>query len=400
MRKYTLVVAFAVLVSFLAASCGASPSHVPQNPFQVALSRMPKKIMEVQTRKLWMKGFVFNDMRATAKSRGLATHQLLATEDLKDWLLSMGHNASSSTDSAVDLGTWRHTEFLNPSTWLYNCYDISRDHELIKTEASIPDFKVWMERHNYATVTTQPALYLAQSGFHRDSVVFGSGVVVGEDGAAFICREVPGDGTLEAAFGMYDSNEPSLLDVDEIREMTGRMPEGLFTGLVCKLDSSVSDYNHITGGDDTGMSGVPLTSSQTAYFFENGRPKTLSWFSVAHVARKGTQGLQWEFMYDNEEEAGKDLPILEKAILETKGRFTGKNWWSEDLHLGKPEITRDGKFIKVWAEFNIEGKTKEKLLSGNMTPAEKKDLWFEVRALFDLSDKFLRRDYGILWQGY
>ncbi|HPL90111.1 MAG TPA: hypothetical protein PLX04_07670, partial [Caldisericia bacterium] len=72
----------------------------------------------------------------------------------------------------------------------------------------------------------------------------------------------------------------------------------------------------------------------------------------------------------------------------------------EDLHLGKPEITRDGKFIKMWAEFNIESKTKEKLLSGNMTPAEKKDLWFEVRALFDLSDKFLRRDYGILWQGY
>ena len=346
-----------------------------------------------------MKGFVFNDIRATAKSRGLATHQLLATEDLKDWLLSMGHNASSSTDSAVDLGTWRHTEFLNPSTWLYNCYDISRDHELIKTEASIPDFKVWMERHNYATVATQPALYLAQSGFHRDSVVFGSGVVVGEDGAAFICREVPGDETLEAAFGMYDSNEPSLLDVDEIREMTGRMPEGLFTGLVCKLDSSVSSYNHITGSDDTGMSGVPLTSSQTAISLKMEGQRRFHGFLLPMWPGKAP-GPPVGVHNDNEEEAGKDLPILEKAILETKGRFTGKNWWSEDLHLGKPEVTRDGKFIKIWAEFNIEGKIKEKLASGNMTPTEKKDLWFEVRALFDLSDKFLRRDYGILWQGY
>lgn len=380
--------------------CNGSDRPYPTNTFQQALDRMPKKIMSLSGRPLRMKGFVFNNIRHAAKSRNLSYWPVANTEEIKDWLLGMGHNVGSATDAAVDLGNWRHTEMLNPTSWIWNCFDVTKDHEVIKSEAPIQAFVTWMERHNFEVKAREPAIVLSQAGFHRDSVVFGSGTVTGPDGVTFINRDVPEDGTIIPAFEIYSKDGESLLAVPEIRELSGRMPDDIFTGFVCKLDSPVSIHNQITFKDDTGMSGVPLTADQTIETIKLGRPKTLGWFSCAHLVKNNEHGLSWEFLYDSEEEARKDLPNLAQAIETIKGRFTKKSWWYEDLHLNKPEITQEGKFVKIWATFNLAPDIKEKIQTLKMTSEEKKELWFDVRALFDLQDKFLRRDYGILWQNY
>jgi hypothetical protein len=395
-KKLTLCCAVLLMLS----GCLGSNRPYPVNTFQKALDRMPKQIMSVPGRTLWMKAFVFNNIKLSAKSRNISTWPLADTEEIKDWLLAMGHNVGSATDAAVDLGNWRHTEMLNPTSWDWNCYDVPKDHEVIKSEAPIQAFITWMERHNFEVKAREPAIVLSQAGFHRDSVVFGSGTVTGTDGVTFINREVPEDGTIIPAFEIYSKDGESLLAVPEILELTGRMPDDIFTGFVCKLESSISNHNQITIKDDTGMSGVPLTADQTIEAIKFGRPKTLTWFSCAHLIKNNEHGLSWEFLYDSEEEAKKDLPNLKQAIETAKGRFTNKSWWYEDLHLTKPEITQDGKYIKIWASFNIAPEIKEKIRTLNMTKEERKELWFEVRALFDLQDKFLRRDYGILWQNY
>lgn len=398
MAKWFKLTIFLILIAF-ASSCGQASRPVPVNPFQKALDRIPAKIMGLKLRPLRIRGFVFNNIKETALSRRLPTWPLLAENELKQWLLGMGHNIPSSTDSAVDLGVWRHSEMLNPSTWSYNCFDITRDHEVIATSANINDFETWMVRHNFDVVEKEPALYLKQDGFHRDAVVFGSGVVVGPDGVMFICREVPTDGSLLWAYGLYNDEE-SLLSIPEITEITSKLPTDLYTGLVLKLDMSVSDYNQQTVKDETGMLGQPLTLEQTSEALELGRPKTLKWLGIAHAKVDGKQGLKFELFYENETEAAKDSGNLSNAIKYCQGRFTKKNWWKDDLHLGSPTITTKGKFTTLWAPFLINDETKKKLETLNMTKEEKTELWFEVRALFDFLDKLDRRDYGPFWQGY
>ncbi len=391
---------FAIALVLLFSGCGQASRPVPANPFQKALDRMPAKIMGLKLRPLKMRGFVFNNIKETARSRKLQTWPLLAEDELKQWLLGMGHNIPSSTDSAVDLGVWRHTEVLNPSTWAYNCFDITRDHEVIATDANLKDFETWMVRHNFDVVEREPALYLMQSGFHRDAVVFGSGIVAGPDGVMFICREVPTDGSLPWAYGLYEGNEESLLSVPEIAELTSKLPTDLYTGLALRLESSVSEHNQKTVKDDTGMLGQPLTPEQTSGALDLGRPKTLKWVGIAHVKEGGKHGLKFELLYENDAEARRDTAKLAKAIEIWQGRFTKKNWWKDDLRLGAPIITTQGKFTTIWAPFNIPTDIEKKLETQNMTDKEKTELWFEVRALFDFLDKLDRRDYGPFWQGY
>jgi len=357
--------------------------------------------MSLNLRPLRMRGFVFNDIRKTGESRNLPNWIQLSEGDLKNWLLGMGNNVSASVDSVIDLGVWRHTEVLNPSTWVYNCYDITRDHELIMTEANMDEFQTWILRHNFAIVKTQPAVYLEKTGYHNDSNVFGSGVVYGNDGVVFIEREIPPDQSSKMAYNLYLDEEKSLLSVPEIELLTSRIPNDYFSSLVCKLSTSVSEYNIVTKTDSSGMLGQPLSPDDTAKVLELGRPKTLNWFSVTHTTRNGEHGLSWELMYESEDEAKKDLPNLKRAIKECKDSTRDKRlWWSEALHLNPPTITTEGNFIKLWATFKIPADVKQKIESNNLTPDEKKSLWFDVPALYDVLTKLHGRDYGILWQGF
>ncbi|MEZ4812139.1 MAG: hypothetical protein R2883_01375 [Caldisericia bacterium] len=407
MEKIIKSILALTLVCMLCVSCGGDEiikitEPMPTNPIQQALSKMPLSIMDLPGRDLKMKAFIFNNIELTAKSRNLANYMLVNENEQISWLFKMGHNVTSSMNSVIDFGKWHHTEFMNQTTWKMNIFDYTRDHEVVFSKSDKDEFLTWMLRHNFEVFKSEPALTLKPgSVYHRDAYVFGAGIVQGEDGATFICRELPTDGTVDDALAIYEGTMGSLLSDPEIYEISSRIPEGAFSSMICKLDTSYAKHNQVTTADSTGFSGVPLTDEQTVWVSVYGRPKELTWFSASHITKDGHHGLLWEFQYDTPEAAEADLTPLTDAIAGAKGRFTEKNWWSEDLYLNAPEITVDGKIITLWSEWIIPIEEKQKIESGEMTEEEKETLWFKyVRSIFDLFDKFERQDYGPLWQGY
>ncbi|HOO96818.1 MAG TPA: hypothetical protein PKV16_05430 [Caldisericia bacterium] len=400
-KKLVPVIVISIL---LLASCGETrvTKIEPTNPMQEALSRMPASIMELESRPLKMKAFIFNNIELTARDRGLPTWHQITDEELIHWILSMGHNMPSSIDTVVDLGKWRHTEFLNPSTWKMNAFDYTRDHEVIFSKADSDEYLTWMLRHNFEVYTSDYAIYLrVERMHHRDAYAFGSGVIKADDGATFICREIPTDGTLDGAYGIYTGESQSILAYPDLFEVSAAVPDDAFTSIICRLETSISKHNQVTSADKTGFSGVPLEEEQTIWAIENGRPEGLLWFSASHIKRDGHHGLLWSLVYDGEETATADLPKLQGAIATATGRFTKRMWWSEDLHLSTPEFVQNGNKIDIWAEYDIPEPERAKIESLEMTDQEMEELWLQyVRGVFDIFDKLERHDYGVFWQGY
>jgi hypothetical protein len=390
--------AIVTLLVLLATGCGSS-EPLPRTPFQKALARMPSMIMGLEMRPLKMKGFVFNNVAYTKDERRLVLQKIDREEPRLNWLLSMGHNIGSSVDRVLPLGKWNHTDLMNPTTWKWNIYDISNDHEVICSDANMDEFITWMTRHSFQILNRQYATVLQQVGRHVDADVFGSGVVIGPDGAVYIERQIPSDNTLDPAFRLYTGEGQSLMVVPEIYEVTSRLPENAFTSMVLKLDTSVSKHNQQSQEYWGGIPiGVPLEQEQTVSALNLGRPKSLTWMGVAHILRNGRHGLQFELLYSSEEDAKNDLVPLQIAIKESMGRFTKKNWWKEDLYLMEPEIKVDGKFISIWADFDIDEKWRDKIEKLDLTQKESEEAWLEqVRALFDFLDKLQRHDYGPFW---
>jgi len=387
------------------AGCGGQPrveEPEPVNPLQEALSRMPMAVMKLEEEPLKMKAFLFNNIDHTAKSRGLTTQHIESEAEQIKWMFSMGHNITSSMSSVIDFGKWHHTEFMNQTTWSMNLFDYTRDHEVVFSNANQDDFLKWMLRHNFEVFVDEPVLTLKPNRVHhRDAYVFGSGVVQDDSGATFICREVPTDGTVDSALGIYKGTEHSLLGDEDIFKISAVVPDDCFSAMICKLDTSISNHNQVTTKDTTGFSGVPMTEEQTIWITEYGRPEELSWFSVSHVIQDGHNGLLWKFHYNSEQSAIDDVNLLIKAIETAKGRFSGDSWWTSDIHLQPPEISRNENVINVWSEWIIPEEIKYKLESGEMTDEEQETLWFEyVKALFDIFDRFERQDYGPLWQRF
>jgi hypothetical protein len=190
------------------------------------------------------------------------------------------------------------------------------------------------------------------------------------------------------------------MSIPEIYEVSSRLPENAFTSMVLKLDTSVSKHNQLSKDYYQGVPiGVVLDPDQTIKALELGRPKTLTWLGISHTVKNGRHGLQFELLYDNEEDAKNDLAPLEKAITESIGRFTKKNWWKDDLYLAKPQVKQDGKFISIWSDFDIDPKWRTQIESLTLTPKENTEIWLqEVRALYDFLDKLDRHDYGPFWQ--
>jgi hypothetical protein len=404
LEKIIKAVLVLALVGIFVVGCGGSGISEPNptNPMQTALSKMPLSIMDIPSRTLKMKAFIFNNIELTAKSRNLPTYIQHTEEEQIAWMFGMGHNITTSMSSVIDFGKWHHTDFMNQSTWSMNIFDYVRDHEVVFSKSDKDEFLTWMLRHNFEVFKKDPALTLKTGRvFHRDAYVFGAGIVQGDDGATFICREVPTDGTVDAALGIYEGTAGSLLSDPDIFSVSSQVPKSAFSAMVCKLETSVSNHNRVTTKDDTGFSGVALSEEQTIWALENGRPSELSWFSVSHITRDGHHGLLWKFQYENPENALADVEPLRDAITTAKGRFTKRNWWSEDMHLESPEIVNEGNITTVWSEWIIPAEEKEKLESGNTTEEEMETLWFEyVRSIFDLFDKFERQDFGPLWQRY
>lgn len=401
---YFLLVMSIILVTVIAGCGGKSrvDEPTPINPMQEALSKMPLAVLELPGKPLKMKAFLFNNIDLTAKSRGLTTQHIRHEEEQIAWMFAMGHNITTSMSSVIDFGKWHHTEFLNQTTWSMNLFDYTRDHEVVFSNANGDDFLAWMLRHNFEVFVSEPALTLKPSRVHhRDAYVFGAGIVYDDEGATFICREMPTDGTVDSALGIYQGTEYSLLGNADIYELSADVPEDAFSAMICRLETSISSHNQITTTDTTGFSGVPMTEEQTIWITENGRPEELSWFSLSHIIKDGHNGLLWKFRYDNEQSAIDDVELLTKAINTAKGRFSDENWWTSDMHLEPPEINRSENVITVWSEWIIPDEPKQKLESGNMTDEEQKTLWFEyVKGLFDIFDRFERQDYGPLWQRF
>jgi hypothetical protein len=387
-----------IAVAVFLASCGPG-EPLPRTPFQKALARMPAMIMGLEMRPLKMRGFVFNNVEYTKDERYLVLEKIEDEKTRVDWLLSMGHNIGSSVDRVLPLGKWNHTDVMNPTTWKWNIYNLSNDHEVICTDANQEEFINWMNRHSFQVINRQHATVMQRAGRHIDSDVFGSGVVIGPDGAVFIERQIPSDNSLEPAFRLYTGEGQSLMSIPEIYEVTSRLPQDAFTSMVFKLDSSVSKHNQLSQDYWGGIPiGVPLDPAQTITALDLGRPDTLAWIGVAHRIKNKRHGLQFELMYASEDEAKNDLKPLERAISESVGRFTKKNWWIDDLYLMKPEVSQEGKFISIWADFDIDPKWRGKIESLQLTQKESTEIWLqEVRALFDFLDKLLRHDYGPFW---
>ncbi len=389
---------FALAAIIFLASCG-SKEPLPRTPFQKALARMPAIIMNTEMRPLKMKGFVFNNIAYTKDERRLVVETIENEENRVNWLLSMGHNIGSSVDRVLPLGKWNHTELMNPTTWKWNIYDISNDHEVICSTTDMEKFIAWMARHSFEVINRQYATVMQRVGRHVDSDVFGSGVVIGSDGAVYIERQIPSDNTIDPAFRLYTGEGQSLMSVPAIYEVSSRLPENAFTSMVLKLDTSVSRHNQMSQDYYGGIPiGVPLEPDQTTKALELGRPESLKWLGIAHTLKNGRHGLQFQLLYNSEEEAKKDLPDLEKSIDQSLGRFTKKNWWKDDLYLMKPEFTQDGKFISIWADFDIDPKWRDKIEKLDLTQKESTEVWLqEVRALYDFLDKLERHDYGPFW---
>lgn len=396
MAKIRLV-ALALVVAL--AGCGQS-EPLPRTAFQKALARMPAMIMGIQTRPLKMKGFVFNNIEYTRDVRGLVIQTIEKEEPRLHWLLGMGNNIDSSVSKVLPLGKWDHTEMMNPTTWKWNIFDVSNDHEVICSTADMDKFIDWMNRHNFQIINREYATVMQSTGRHVDSDVFGSGVVIGPDGAVFVERQIPSDNSLEPAFRLYTGEGESLMSVPEIYEVTSKLPENAFTSMVLKLESSVSKHNQLSQEYWHGIPiGSPLDPEQTITYQGFGRPNTLTWMGVSHTTKNGRHGLQFELLYTSEDEAKKDMPKLTEAIAQAQGRFTKKAWWTQDMRLLEPEIKQDGKFISIWSDFDMPPQTREKIEKNGMTYKEAESLWIDdVPALVDFLYKLERHDYGPFWQ--